>query len=263
MISIYDLHNLEKYRNNLPKSLLIVGISSDENKEVAEYLSRENKMDFIEFTDKVNNDNLIEINTITNKTVIYIELDQLTEKEQNILLKSVEEPSANVFFILITSDKNTVLSTIRNRCVEFSMHLFSKDELKHSYFADKSDLDDNSILVLEMAKTPLQCKIYNDYDLINLRDKCNLIIDKINVATLPNTLSIQQKYIDEYTDELFIKMLSYCIKEKMKIKNDNKLVNMYKAIIEYNYIMRDKRNKKDRIIDNLLLHLWLSVNRGV
>lgn len=53
------------------------------------------------------------------KVFILDEVHALSKPGQSALLKTLEEPQKNVHFILLTTDPNKVLNTIRTRCVEY------------------------------------------------------------------------------------------------------------------------------------------------
>ncbi len=73
-----------------------------------------------------------------NKKVFIIRnIDEAMEVAQNKLLKVLEEPPANVYFLLTCSSVDKVLPTIRSRCVKTSL----------------KKLDDNVILKLIESKT--------------------------------------------------------------------------------------------------------------
>ena len=66
-------------------------------------------------------DNIVEESAVkpifANKKVFIIKhIDNGLEQAQNKLLKTLEEPASNVFFILTTSNLHLVLPTIRSRC---------------------------------------------------------------------------------------------------------------------------------------------------
>lgn len=50
------------------------------------------------------------------KVVVIDSVDFLEESSRNILLKRVEEPSDNLFFILLAENKNKIIATILSRC---------------------------------------------------------------------------------------------------------------------------------------------------
>lgn len=51
-----------------------------------------------------------------NRVIIIDMIDSLEESSKNILLKRLEEPSQNLFFILLAENRNKVLHTILSRC---------------------------------------------------------------------------------------------------------------------------------------------------
>ena len=51
-----------------------------------------------------------------NRVVIIDHVDYLEKSSQNILLKRLEEPSINLYFILIVENKNKISKTILSRC---------------------------------------------------------------------------------------------------------------------------------------------------
>jgi DNA polymerase III delta prime subunit len=52
----------------------------------------------------------------SNKIIIIYQADQLNTESQNALLKSLEEPGTNNYFILTTGKPSKIVSTITSRC---------------------------------------------------------------------------------------------------------------------------------------------------
>lgn len=56
---------------------------------------------------------------LSGRYVILIDgIDKITEEGQNALLKTIEEPSENIYFVLISSSRSDILPTILSRCFE-------------------------------------------------------------------------------------------------------------------------------------------------
>ena len=72
---------------------------------------------------------------IENKAKIYIidEADKMSVSAANSLLKFLEEPSANTYAILLTSNKQNLLPTIRSRAVTVTFKSLSKTLLAKKY----------------------------------------------------------------------------------------------------------------------------------
>lgn len=62
------------------------------------------------------------------KVVIFADCDQLNERDQNVLLKIVEEGPPYAAFLFCTELAGSLLPTIRSRCVELKLPRQSKEE---------------------------------------------------------------------------------------------------------------------------------------
>ena len=53
----------------------------------------------------------------------------MTKEAQNCLLKTLEEPPNFVVIILITSNENLILNTIKSRCTKLNFSKLSKEQI--------------------------------------------------------------------------------------------------------------------------------------
>ena len=65
----------------------------------------------------------------TRKVYIINDSNLMTKEAQNSLLKTLEEPPEYVTIILITSNENLFLPTIKSRCTKISFNKLTDDEL--------------------------------------------------------------------------------------------------------------------------------------
>ena len=65
-----------------------------------------------------------------NKIFVINNLDVSTEEAQNKLLKVLEEPPKNVFFLISASNETRVLPTIRSRCDKIKINPLSQEEIR-------------------------------------------------------------------------------------------------------------------------------------
>lgn len=63
------------------------------------------------------------------RVVIVDHFDYLEKSSQNVLLKRLEEPSNNLYFIILTKNINKILSTIRSRCRCYFFKKLSKESV--------------------------------------------------------------------------------------------------------------------------------------
>ena len=67
---------------------------------------------------------------LQNKIYILQNFDDATEEAQNKLLKVLEEPPKNVFFLLSAKSEERVLPTIKSRCDKIKINPLFEDEIK-------------------------------------------------------------------------------------------------------------------------------------
>ena len=64
------------------------------------------------------------------KIVLIDNSESLNLNSANALLKCLEEPFSNTFFILIQNDAHKIIDTIKSRCIEFKFFLNSTDKME-------------------------------------------------------------------------------------------------------------------------------------
>lgn len=66
---------------------------------------------------------------LPNKVFLLENFDDATEEAQNKLLKVLEEPPKNVFFLIFSKSEDRVLPTIKSRCKKIKINPLSKEEI--------------------------------------------------------------------------------------------------------------------------------------
>lgn len=80
---------------------------------------------------QVNNDIGVKPYSSERKLYIIDEAEKMNVQAQNALLKTLEEPPAYAVIILLTTNLEAMLATIRSRCVTLTMKPVSDTELQH------------------------------------------------------------------------------------------------------------------------------------
>jgi len=81
-------------------------------------------------------------NSSQKRVVIISNAELMNETSQNALLKNLEEPPDNAFFILNTNNINALRETIRSRCQEFQFAPLDENEIEailQHYFAKTNE----------------------------------------------------------------------------------------------------------------------------
>jgi len=140
------------------------------------------------------------------KVFILDEVHALTKPGQSALLKTIEEPQKNVHFILLTTDPNKILRTIRTRCVEYQTLPASVEEvgtavrrvekLYNIKFENRSDLWS----LVEQSKGSLR-QVYSFMEkLVAVSDKNGLI----NSEVFHKILGKSMEEVDENIPKNFL-----------------------------------------------------------
>jgi DNA polymerase-3 subunit delta' len=83
----------------------------------------------------------VALKPIISQRKVYIinNAEEMTEEAQNALLKVLEEPPVYVTIIMVTSNKEKLLKTIKSRCVILKFNGLSKEELSKYYNGERID----------------------------------------------------------------------------------------------------------------------------
>ena len=124
----YNFNNLEiNVKNRTYKTILN---KSNPNFTLIDIDPDKKTIDINQIRELIKNLNKSSFNT-KPRFVLIDNVEFLNKNSINALLKSIEEPSENVYFILINNYKK-VLSTLSSRCINFKIFLSNKETLETS-----------------------------------------------------------------------------------------------------------------------------------
>lgn len=127
--------------------------------------------------------NIIQKSTLNNlpRFFIFDDVETISVNCANALLKIIEEPSKNNFFVLINNEQNKLLETISSRCLETKIFINEEDRL----FAISCLIDYHNIDLLINYKnseiTPGNFIKFNNLCLENKIDETLSYISKITI----------------------------------------------------------------------------------
>jgi len=182
----------------------------------------------------------------------------------NALLKILEEPPKNTFFILIASNKDKLLDTILSRCCDFYFSKIENKKIKE-YFAKQDEIQSLDLLINITNGSMKQMHSLIDSD-INILE---LIEDAKNaIGTLMKNNDWQMHYkkaeqlfkADKQTFKIFIKILIFVLNDLEKIKNNNfdcLILGDVKKTKILNY------NKCIEIVENTYQKLYKNLNPSI
>ena len=83
-----------------------------------------------------------ELPIVSDRKVYIIDDSELmTDQAQNCLLKTLEEPPEFVTIILIVSNENLILNTIKSRCLKLYFNNLTEEEIKRYINSKIADIE--------------------------------------------------------------------------------------------------------------------------
>ena len=194
---------------------------------------------------------------ISNKKVYIInDSDKMTVEAQNCLLKTLEEPPEFVTIILIGSNENSFLSTIKSRCMILHFEKISDEQIQ-KYLQENHQTEINSKIMLEACQGSIgkaleikdKQELYqNTEQVVNSLERKDKI-DILNMSDFIYKSKDDKLEILNYMNVLFINLA----------KINSKYADCI-AIVEETKRRLQSNANYDMCIDNLLLSLWGNVN---
>ena len=176
----------------------------------------------------------------------------MTKEAQNCLLKTLEEPPEFVTIILIVSNENLILNTIKSRCLKIYFNNLSNEELKE-YINKNLNINEFSPNMLKACGGSIgkAIQIYENKQIYSELDEIFENIENYSLTDVISKLDILYKSKDdiqdilEYLNTIFIK----------KAKEDIKYVE-YIKFVEQTKVNINANCNYDMSIDNLIFKIF-------
>ena len=226
----YDLKSFEiNYENQSFKTILN---KSNINFHLLDINDEKKNIDINQIRELISNLNKSSFND-KPRFVLIDNIEFLNINSLNALLKILEEPSLNVFFILINNNKK-ILPTLLSRCINFKISLSNNE---NSEIIDK--------LLLDKHKNKINNDIINYYftpgniyNLIKFAEENNYDLKNMNLHVFLNTLIDNNHYKKDNRIRLFIYDLIEFYFTKLNTPTSKDIYE------KYNYFMQRILNTK-------------------
>lgn len=132
---------------------------------------------------------------LSSKTLYIIpDADEMSVNAKNALLKIVEEPPVNAYFIMTLQDRNNALATILSRARVYTMDLYTEDEIFNYFWTIYPDGNPNDAEKCRaICDTPGSVKLVQKEGAFNLFDYTERVFDNIFDVDLSNAFKTAQK----------------------------------------------------------------------
>ena len=225
--------------------------------------------------------------TGTGKVVIIFNAESLNKESANRLLKTLEEPTSNTYFILLTSRLERLLQTIKSRCQIIRFKPAAGEELKQRIENELGIKGEDLEIVSSVSRGRWEKALY----LFNNLSEYKKIISDISIILLNRNSAASKavefatrigknkkeerkdfdanskKQLSEKTKELkdletkirreIIDELEQQLKSEQAAKERDKVAGIFEAMID---LWRDVLVYKQTKSEKLLLHKFLKKN---
>ena len=150
-----------------------------------------------------------------SRFVLIDNIELLNINSVNALLKILEEPNDNIFFILINNNKK-ILPTLKSRCLNYNIHLTFNESIDiTNKILDENCSDLIHEEILNYYSTP--GSILN---LLNFADKNDLDLKEINLKELIKKIIMDKKYKkDQFIKHLVYSLIEVYFRINVSVKN--------------------------------------------
>ena len=194
-----------------------------------------------------------------HKVYIIDSADKMTPEAQNCLLKTLEEPPEYIVIILICSNENNLLSTIKSRCTRLHFDKIENSEILD--YINKNEPDKNiTPNIIEFAQGSIG-KALKLSENIEIYENVEKLIEQMKSKDLIDIMkSAEQLYKSKEEIDFILEFINVIL---LKFgKQEHKYVKCI-DIVE-NTKKRIKANSNyDMCIDNLIFNMWEIINQKV
>ena len=257
--------------DKFPHTLLIEGDKGSGRHTLFNEICNKFKVESIDFKELgINKQTIDDLLISPSIHFCLVDLTGVSIKEQNVMLKFLEEPLNHCYIVLLCESISQVLPTVVNRCQHWKMEPYTKEQLKLFYeeYIMFNEFQYTNDKIFDFATTPgdiielLNTNIDEVYILIEN------IINNIGNANFSNVLVLVDK-INEFNNEkgivnfeVFLKMFLYIIREKIKQDANIKLYEVFRKLQDiYTFHKNAKQlhlNEK-QLYENFLLDLKMTL----
>ena len=194
--------------DTIPRTILMLGDKGCGKHTLIEYIGNKFNLDIEDISDNISVDVIDKITLSGSPKIYLIDVAKLTTKNENVILKFLEEPLKSAYIILIAESRRAVIGTVLNRCQIWEFSPYPESYLRELIPFGTIGADS----LLRVANTPGKIIEYQSYPLLDMFALANKIFGSISSANFANAMTIS-KYIafkkekDKYDFDLFLTIL--------------------------------------------------------
>lgn len=238
--------------SDIKHAMMFVGLKGCGKHHALNLLCSRLAVPCIDITEDINREVVQQMESICTPTFFSIDITKVAMKNQNPLLKILEEANSNCYMILLCDDTSLVLPTVVNRCQVIKFRAYTKEDLEH-FTKDKN--------LLKVCSTPGDVMYYQKFDIPAIMSDIDNIYGCIGNASPSNIISVlpdRLSYGDSDTkiDVSYYTRLILCyLLEKFILYPDTEYKEAYNVTNRLLYDLDIPNVNKRQLYENYLLKI--------
>lgn len=222
----YDSNKLTINKEN--RSFKLLQNNSHPNFYLIDLLNDKKNIDVAQIREMISYTNKSTFNNMA-RFILIDNIENLNKNSVNALLKIIEEPNENVFFILINNNEKLILPTLKSRCLTFKINLTFNQSMNVSNKILKKNLFDLiNYDLISHYNTPGEI-----VNLINFSKDKNIDLRDYTLINFLNLLIDNGHYKkNKFVKNLLVNFIElFFLKEYKLSRTKNSLLNFYHSFI--------------------------------
>lgn len=189
----------------------------------------------------------------SKKVYIIDDSDSMTTEAQNCLLKTLEEPPEYAIIILVLSNENKMLTTIKSRCTKLLFTPLTSDEIKQYFVQEHLDVPNETLLKVcngsigKCLQMQDQMSCYEQIDMLLER------LDQLDMIDVWKSSDVLYGAKDSIYS--LLEYINIILLDKLKQTNDMRYGQCIEIVEQTRKRLTTNANY-DMCIDSLLLKVW-------
>ena len=174
-------------KGNFPRTIMLEGEEGCGKHTFATLIAEVLNVQLYDLTEQLNLETLEQITLSVTPRLYVIDCNKISVKEQNVILKFLEEPLKHSYIVLLTDGKHKLLNTVVNRCICWSFDKYSEDQLKTFLESEEKSY------ILKYATTPGRVIQLQNEPILDMENLATKILSQVKDANYSNILTIPNR----------------------------------------------------------------------
>ena len=220
--------------DSFPRTLMLLGEYGSGRHSIVKYIGDKFNLEIEDISNNLTLEYIDTINQRVSPMIYIIDSKDLTVKNENVILKFLEEPLKNALVVVLSESRYSIIPTILNRCQVWELAKYEQNYLR--FFIKDITIDASTLL--EVADTPGKVIEYQTYPVEEMMKLAYKIFHNIQRANFANILTLSRFIAfknekDKFDFKLFLDIL-LLVSRRLCLQNFEHCNQIYQLTNEVN-----------------------------